>query len=313
MRKRFSQNGGSAKRKRDPMLSQIKKRRNVLRELLKAGKPTLGTHVHVIWPGMVEVIGYSGGMDYIEFSGEYAPYDLYALENFGRAIDLFSHMSSMIKIDQEPRTYLAGRAIGSGVQNLLFADIRSVEDTREAVAAARAETPHTKGYVGAAMRRDVGYLLTCGSQVYVDQLQDGVVALMIEKDSAVENLKSILSVPGVDMVQFGPADYSMSIGIPGQWNHPRVRDAERFVIETALKMGVAARVELGDIREADRYVKMGVKHFCVGWDVDIIYKYCKDQGRGFAEFFGKQRGRAKEGKAPKKTEVGYAAARKRRK
>jgi 4-hydroxy-2-oxoheptanedioate aldolase len=294
------------------MSSQAKKRRNVLRELLKAGMPTLGTHVHVIWPGMVEVIGYSGGMDYIEFSGEYAPYDLYALENFGRAIDLFPHMSSMIKIDQEPRTYLAGRAIGSGIQNLLFADIRSVEDTREAVAAARAETPRTKGYVGAAMRRDVGYLLTCGSQIYVDQLQDGVVALMIEKDSAVEDLEAILSVPGVDMVQFGPADYSMSIGIPGQWNHPRVREAERVVIETALKMGVAPRVELGDFRDADRYLKMGVKHFCVGWDIDIIHKYCKDQGAAFAEVFGKERNKAK-GRRAIKIEVGYAAARKRRK
>lgn len=295
------------------MSSQAKKRRNVLRELLKAGKPTLGTHVHVTWPGMVEVIGYSGGMDYIEFSGEYAPYDLYALENFGRAIDLFPHMSSMIKIDQEPRIYIAGRAVGSGIQNLLFADIRSVEDTREAVAAARAETPQTKGYVGAAMRRDVGYLLTCGSKIYVDQLQDGVVALMIEKDSAVENLEAILAVPGVDMVQFGPADYSMSIGIPGQWNHPRVREAERQVIETALKMGVAPRVELGDIRDADRYIKMGVKHFCVGWDIDIIHKYCKDQGAVFAEVFGKERGKAGERRGLRKTEVGYAAARKRRK
>jgi len=252
-------------------------------------------------------------MDYIEFSGEYAPYDLYALENFGRAIDLFPHMSSMIKIDQEPRTYLAGRAIGSGIQNLLFADIRSVEDTREAVAAARAETPRTKGYVGAAMRRDVGYLLTCGSQIYVDQLQDGVVVLMIEKDSAVENLESILSVPGVDMVQFGPADYSMSIGISGQWNHPRIREAEKFVIETALKMGVPPRVELGDFRDADRYLKMGIKHFCVGWDIDIIYKYCKDQGTVFAEVFGKDRSQRKGRAAPPKTSLGYAAAQKRKK
>jgi 4-hydroxy-2-oxoheptanedioate aldolase len=261
---------------------------------------------------MVEVIGYSGEMDYIEFSGEYAPYDLYALENFGRAIDLFPRMSSMMKIDQEPRTYLAGRAIGSGIQNLLFADIRSVEDAREAVAAARAETPRTKGYVGAAMRRDVGYLLTCGSQIYVDQLQDGVVALMIEKDSAVENLEAILSVPGVDMVQFGPADYSMSIGIPGQWDHPRIREAEKYVIETALKMGIAPRVELGDMRDADRYRKMGVKHFCVGWDIDIIHKYCKDQGAVFVEVFGKERGMAKGRGTLKRAELGYAAARKRK-
>ena len=84
------------------------KRRNVLREKLDAGEPpSIGTHVHVLWPGMVEVIGHSGAMDYVEFQGEYAPYDLASLENFGRAVDLFPHMSSMMKIEQMPRTYLA--------------------------------------------------------------------------------------------------------------------------------------------------------------------------------------------------------------
>jgi 4-hydroxy-2-oxoheptanedioate aldolase len=92
-----------------------------------------------------------------------------------------------------------------------------------------------------------------------------------------------------------------------------VREAEKFVIETALKMGVAPRVELGDIREADRYLKMGVKHFCVGWDIDIIHKYCKDQGAAFAQVFGKDRGRFKDRVGLKKPDAGYAAARKRRK
>lgn len=266
-----------------------KKRKNILRELLNAGKPSLGTHVHVTWPGMVEVIGHSGGMDYVEFLGEYAPYDLFALENFSRAVDLFPRMTSMIKIDQEPRAWLAGRAIGSGIPNLLFADIRTVEDARQAVGAARAETPQCKGIMGAAMRRDVGYVLACGSQQYVDQLEDGVVALMIEKQSAVDNLEAILSVPGIDMVQFGPADYSMSIGAPGQWKDPRVQEAERYTIETALHKGVPPRVELADLRDAEPYLKMGVKHFCVGWDIDIVYRYCKDQGAVFAEKFGQTR------------------------
>ncbi len=266
--------------------TKFRKRKNVLRELLKAGKPTIGTHVHVIWPGMVEVIGQSGAIDYIEFSGEYAPFDLFSLENFGRAVDLFDHMTSMMKIDQEPKGYLASRAIGSGIQNLLFADIRTPGDAREAVASARAETPRTGGHVGAAMRRDVGYVLGPGSKEYVEQLDEGVVALMIEKETAVENLKEILSVKGIDMVQFGPADYSMSIGLPGQWDHPRVKEAERYTIETALKAGIEPRVEMRDFRDAQPYLEMGIKHFCVGWDVDILFRWCKEQGAAFSKAFG---------------------------
>ena len=80
-------------------------RRNVLRELMDNNKPSIGTHVHTLWPGMAEVIGYAGTIDYVEFTGTYAPHDLFSLENFGRAIDLFDNMSSMIKLDQQPFRY----------------------------------------------------------------------------------------------------------------------------------------------------------------------------------------------------------------
>ena len=81
------------------------------------------------------------------------------------------------------------------------------------------------------MRRDVGFVLECGTPEFVSALDDAVVALMIEKQPAVENLEALLSVAGVDMVQFGPADYSMSIGLTGQFTHPRVKEAQRYVIE----------------------------------------------------------------------------------
>src|SRR2546430_5922511 len=101
-----------------PPPSRIPMRRNNLRELLKADKPSLGTHLHSSWPSIVELVGHSRMFDYVEFVAEYAPYDLYALENLGRAVDLFPHLSAMMKIEQEPRTYLAVRAIGSGIQNV---------------------------------------------------------------------------------------------------------------------------------------------------------------------------------------------------
>ena len=262
------------------------KRKNVLRELLREDKPSIGTHLHSSWPGIVEVVGHSGTMDYVEFSGEYAPYDLYALENFGRAVDLFDHMSSMMKIDQEPRTYLATRAVGSGIQNLLFADIRGPDDAKEAVASMRPDTPELRGSAGAAMRRDVGYVDTRFDE-YIEALTEGVAVLMIEKRSAVENLEEILSVGGVDMVQFGPSDYSINIGRAGQEDHPEVKEAERKTIDTALSMGVAPRAEINDYSEAAAYIEMGVKHFCIGWDVVVLHQWCKEQGAAMASALGR--------------------------
>jgi 2-keto-3-deoxy-L-rhamnonate aldolase RhmA len=44
-------------------------RPNRLRQLLNEDKPTLGTHVMVSWPGVVEIIGHAGMFDYIEYEG----------------------------------------------------------------------------------------------------------------------------------------------------------------------------------------------------------------------------------------------------
>src|SRR5215468_3254918 len=262
-------------------------RRNRLRELLKADKPTLGTHIHSSWPTIIELVGHSGMFDYVEFVGEYAPYDLYALENLGRAVDLFPHMSSMMKIEQEPRTYLAIRAIGSGLQNVLFADPRTAADVAECVRAVRAEAPHARGRHGVGMRRDVGFVLEGGSPAFVQALDDAVVALMIEKKSAVEDLEALLAVPGVDMVQFGPADYSMSLGLAGQFTHPQVREAERYVIETALKRGIAPRAEITHPEEAKRYLDLGVKHFCIGTDVSILFQWFVQSGKAMRAILGR--------------------------
>jgi 4-hydroxy-2-oxoheptanedioate aldolase len=263
-------------------------RRNRLRELLNAGQPSLGTHIHSSWPTIIELVGHSGMFDYVEFVAEYAPYDLYALENIGRAVDLFDHMTAMMKIEQEPRTYLTIRAIGSGIQNVLFADPRTKEDVEECVRAVRAEAPHARGRHGVGMRRDVGFVLEPGAPSFVKALDDAVIALMIEKDPAVQNLEALLSVKGVDMVQFGPADYSMSLGLTGQWDHPKVREAEKYVIETALQMGIAPRAEISRPEEAARYLDMGVKHFCIGSDVNILFNWFRDCGKSMNQFLQRE-------------------------
>ena len=254
-------------------------RPNRLRALLNAGEPTVGTHLLSTWPTLVELVGQAGGYDYVEFTAEYAPFDLHELDNLGRALELMG-LAGMIKVEQTMWTHQAMRAIGSGFQSVLFADLRTVEDARACVAAVRAETPGTGGRLGVGMRRDVGTVREAGSPAYVEALNEVVIAIMVEKRECVEDLDAILSVPGLDMVQFGASDYSMSLGLTGQRDHSEVRTAERRTIETALAKGLHPRVELGDIAQAAPYLEMGVKHFCIGWDVRILHDWWRANGDG---------------------------------
>ena len=254
-------------------------RHNRLRALLTADKPSLGTHLLSTWPTLVELVGQAGNYDYVEFTAEYSPFDMHDLDNLGRALEL-KDLAGMIKVEQTQWTHQAMRAIGSGFQSVLFADVRTVADAHACVAAVRAETPGSGGRLGVGMRRDVGTVREGGSPAYVAALDEVVIALMVEKRECVEDLDAILSVKGIDMVQFGGSDYAMSLGLTGQRNHPDIRNAERKTIETALAKGLHPRVELADIKQAAPYLEMGVKHFCIGWDVRILHDWWRVNGAG---------------------------------
>jgi 2-keto-3-deoxy-L-rhamnonate aldolase RhmA len=256
---------------------------NRLRQLLNEGKPTLGTHIIIPWPGVVEIIGHSGMFDYIEYVGEYSPYTMEQLDHFGRTIELFPNMSSMMKIEEHARGFIAPRAVDSGIQNLLFTDCRTADDVRACIGYVRAETPSSGGNHGAGMRRNVGYILEGGSKTWTEAMDEVVIAIMIEKKAAMDNLDEILAVKGVDMVQFGPSDYSISKGMAGQGGHPDIQADQCLMVEKALAAGVHPRIEIGSFEQAQKWLDMGVRHFCIGWDIRTIFSWCKTQGAAMRE------------------------------
>jgi len=71
---------------------------------------------------MVEVVGHSGGFDYVEYVGEYSPFSLEQMDNFCRAVELFPNLSCMMKVEENGRGFIATRAIDSGFQSVLFTD-----------------------------------------------------------------------------------------------------------------------------------------------------------------------------------------------
>ena len=251
-------------------------RPNLIRQKLQSGEPTLSTHIHSVWPAEIEAIGHAGIYDYVEFVAEYGPSDLHDLDNMCRTSELYN-LGSMIKIDQSLMPFLAQRGIGSGYESVLFTDVRSIEEVRECIKSARPDHPDHGGLYGVATRRN-SYMGYGGTQEYVDMLGDIVLAFMIEKKGAVDNLEEILSEPGVEMIQWGGADFSMNIGKPRQMNDPEVVAAKKKTFELGIKMGVAPRAEIQSADEMKEYLDMGVRHFSLGTDISILYSFWKNEG-----------------------------------
>ncbi len=250
---------------------------NYLRNALEAGRPTVGTRIHSAWPTIVELVGYTGSYDYVEFAAEYAPFDILGLENLGRALDLH-RMTGMIKVGQEARSFQAVKALNGGFQAVNFADVRSAADARECVRSVRAETPGVGGLRGVVQARDSGHVREVGTPAWVRSTQRIVVSVMIEKKEAVEDIEAILDVGGIDMVTFGPADYAMSLGFPGERSHPAVLEARSHVLGQAVRRGIAARGEIDSPEQAKAYLALGVRHFTIGLDVRILHAWWTQNG-----------------------------------
>ena len=106
---------------------------------------------------------------------------------------------------------------------------------------------------------------------------------MIEKDVAVKNLDEVLvsaKAKGVDMTQWGPADFGLSRGVPSMMSTPEIRPYEELVIKKSIEHGVAPRIEIGSVDQAQRYIDLGVRHFCIGWDRFLYVAALNTLGEG---------------------------------
>ena len=258
------------------------KKPNTLRELIKAGKPTVGTRIFSSWPLITEVAGGTGKFDYIEFLAEYAPVDQYDFENIARAAELHN-MGSIIKVDYANRVHVAQKAVASGFQGVLFADHRTAEDVSATIRSLRADCPQDGGSFGYTPRRLIGYSAGFNQLQFAGMLRDVVCCFMIEKKEAVDNIEEICAVEGLDMIQFGPSDFSMSCGVNAIDNGENIRAAEERCIKAALKHGVRPRAEILEPEAAKRYMELGVKDFNIGGEIWNLTKMWDSQGGGLRD------------------------------
>jgi 4-hydroxy-2-oxoheptanedioate aldolase len=192
-----------------------------------------------------------------------------------------ANLPLMIKVDQESQGFWAQAALGAGFKAVLFTDIRSPEDVAACHRCIRADSPEVGGLMGVKLRRPA--MTSYHPQAYLEDLGWIVLAIMIEKDLAVANIDEVLSAAktkGVDMTQWGPADFGLSRGEPGLMDTPEIRRFEELVIRKSIEHGVAPRIEIGEVEEARRYVQMGVRHFCIGWDRFIYQAGLRRIGEG---------------------------------
>ena len=101
--------------------------------------------------------------------------------------------------------------------------------------------------------------------------EEVLVVVMIESPQAVAQCEEIAAVKGVDAILIGTNDLCFEMGIPGQFNDPRVAEAYKKVVAACRKhgkfpgMGGMYTPEL-----LERHIAMGVQLILSGSDFSLL-------------------------------------------
>lgn len=128
---------------------------------------------------------------------------------------------------------IIGKMLDAGAEGVIIPMVNTPEEAEAAVKACRYAPEGSRSFgptVGRIRRSD-----------YVEWARENVAVIpMIETKQAVENLPEILEVPGIDAVYVGPADLSLTLGLPPANNDgdPAFDEAYATIIAECQKAGV---------------------------------------------------------------------------
>jgi 4-hydroxy-2-oxoheptanedioate aldolase len=240
---------------------------NKLRTKLETGVPVLGTVMYTWSPVVMELAGLAG-MDFVRIDNEHAWRQDSSAEQLMRAAHLMDVVPIM-RVDRE-NPYLIRKALEIGAGGVLVPDVQDAKETEAIVKASKFPPYGTRGYSG--QNWSGGWGCRAGKAWVEWSNTQPMIGVMIENTHAVQNIDSILQVEGLDFILFGPADYSMSLGLGSpQKDHPQVQEGILKTIEAAKKAGIPAALGVGqNLDEIKKYKDMGYNILELGSDLAVI-------------------------------------------
>lgn len=96
------------------------------------------------------------------------------------------------------------------------------------------------------------------------------ILAQIESPTAVPNAQAIAEVEGIDGLFFGPGDFSVLSGIPGQFDSDMVRSAMRQVAKAAQSAGKQFGTLVFSREQAARVLEIGATFITMGCDIPML-------------------------------------------
>jgi 2-keto-3-deoxy-L-rhamnonate aldolase RhmA len=160
------------------------------------------------------------------------------------------------------------RALEFGATGLMIPHVKSAEEARQWVEWSKFPPLGKRGFDGVGSDADHGLADAHAHLKHANE--ETFLVLQIEDREAVACVEEIAAVPGVDLLFVGPADLSLSYGVPLQFSHPLLIEAMERVNAATRAAGNWWGTTSGTPEAAqtalDRGARMvvgGVDHVCL--------------------------------------------------
>ncbi len=245
---------------------------NHVKKALAEGKVQIGTNFGQLRSQEVAKILAAAGFHWAFLDTEHGGFDLETVQDICR-IAVAVGLAPIVRV-ADLQYPLVARALDCGAQGVIFPRVESPDLLAKAVSWCRFPPAGVRGFGLTAFHFDFEPVTMPEMIAHVNA--NTMVVLQIETARAVEMRDELLAVPGIDAVMMGPADLSISLGVPGEFQHPKMVEAMESVVDTCVRRGIAPGTQTRTIELAKFWKQRGMLFLGCNSDVGMLYECARE-------------------------------------
>ena len=245
---------------------------NHTRERLAAGETVFGCGLQVYRSPEIPRAFAAAGFDYVFIDMEHGAFDLETVQDMIK-VSVDSGITPIVRV-AELLYSLVARLLDAGAQGIILPRVEDPRLLEEALSWMRFPPVGKRGYgVNTTM---VGYESPSFSEIIEHLNRNTLAVVQFETTLAMERADEMLSIKGVDIAMVGPADLSISLGIPGQFDNPLLISTVDRLVEKCRKHDVVPGIQTRGIAMAKMWAERGMRFVGAAAEHVLLLEKAKD-------------------------------------
>ncbi len=251
------------------MITRSRMRPSRVLAALRAGRPVFCFKTNLDSARAVEIAAMNG-FDCVWTCLEHVPNDLGLVERQIYAAKAWD-VDVVVRVARGAYSDLI-RPLELDAAGIMVPHVMSLDDARAVVRATRFHPLGRRPVDGG--NADGHYCAVPYTDYLAQANRERFLCLQIEDPEPLPDLDAIAALDGLDILFFGPGDFSQGIGAPGEWDHPDLVAARRRVVAAAAAHGKIAGTVATPETVAE-LLALGYRFLNIGADVLALDAYCQ--------------------------------------